>query len=172
MREFHQGTKKHQGAALPVVLGVSLVLLGLLVVLHMIRTDRVNRLKLKLLERRADFMARSALSHSMHKVQRCLVHIDELIDKNGGQEVDLGKVEKGFLDQLQSIAVPFDKGRSVGFYKVQSLKVRRQKVGDNPAYTLAIAVDGSVESRPEKPPKVYRKRIEKELYLASRSQSK
>ena len=49
--------RARKGAALPVVLGISLVLLGLLVVLHMIRTDRVNRLKMKLMERRADFMA-------------------------------------------------------------------------------------------------------------------
>ncbi len=161
--------RRRQGAVLPIVLGVSLVLLSVLVVLHIFRSDRVGKLRLKLRERRADFMARSALSHTLHKVQRCLVHIDDLIDKNGGTEVDVGKVEESFVSELSSVAVPFDKGKNVGFYKVISLKVRRQKVGNNPAYTLAIVVDGSVETRPEKPPKVYRKRIEKELYLAGLS---
>ncbi len=69
------------------------------------------------------------------------------------------ELNKSFLSTLKSNAIPFDLGRSVAFYEVKQLRIKKQ----GSTFLLSVKVEARHEGRPDKNSNKIVETLEKEF---------
>ena len=121
-----------------------IVLLLLLVLEQSMKTIATAEVKNQLQQARLRFLARSALEHCLYSIKRGKSKPLDLLERaESGEGVALGQKMPSLLESLASLAIPFDEGLCVGFYRVQELGLSRE---DGELY-LNLLLEISLEGR-------------------------
>lgn len=116
---------RRKGSGLVWVLMALLVVSALLGIMWSQGEDSQARLGRMILREQARLLARGALAHGLHKVEKTVIYFDQRLPSQGSGRIDVGREDPRYLLDLVG-EVRLQGGAVRGSYRVVSMEVTRQ----------------------------------------------